>query len=272
MMLRMIMTKKQISQRQSFQPIEYTNININKRDFIYATSVGGEKTAPVAKINPAGSNILNSQIKYGDDKNSSKHYFTGIVEDKDEFFYVADNQTGLIFQYDQKSDLIAAFGGIGDRLGLFQNPIDIDIAGDRLLVLDSEKENLTIFIPTEYQKQISEALNYYKLGKYSQSIVPWQKVLQLNTNFATAYVGIGNALYMKGEFRQAMNYFELGNEKELYSRAKQANRTQVLIKNFTSLMISVILLIILLSLLSKNRIKVKTWIRKKLNTKNNFGG
>jgi tetratricopeptide (TPR) repeat protein len=194
------------------------------------------------------------------------------VEDKDEFFYVADNQTVLIFQYDQKSDLIAAFGGIGDRLGLFQNPIDIDIAGDRLLVLDSEKENLTIFIPTEYQKQISEALNYYKLGKYSQSIVPWQKVLQLNTNFATAYVGIGNALYMKGEFRQAMNYFELGNEKELYSRAKQANRTQVLIKNFTSLMISVILLIILLSLLSKNRIKVKTWIRKKLNTKNNFGG
>ena len=64
----------------------------------------------------------------------------------------------------------------------------------------------------------------------------WREVIRMNTNYELAYLGIGKALNRRGEYKEAMKYFELAHNATYYSKAFNSYRDAVLNENFNLLM------------------------------------
>ena len=60
----------------------------------------------------------------------------------------------------------------------------------------------------------------------------FQQVLRLCSNMETAYVGIGKNLLMQEQYKQAMDYFKLGNNREFFSKAYKGYRSEVMRDHF----------------------------------------
>ena len=58
----------------------------------------------------------------------------------------------------------------------------------------------------------------------------------MNTNYELAYLGIGKALNRRGEYKEAMKYFELAHNATYYSKAFSSHRDQVLNEHFDLIM------------------------------------
>jgi len=57
-------------------------------------------------------------------------------------------------------------------------------------------------------------------------------VLQDNANYDMAYTGLGKAAYRNGEYEEAMELFQLGNNVDWYSRSYKEYRKTVVAKWF----------------------------------------
>ena len=126
---------------------------------------------------------------------------------------------GRIFTYDTDGNLLYLFGGIGNRLGNFRDPVALDVIDNNFVVLDFNMSQITVFEPTEYGRLVREAVELHLTGKYDESAAKWEQVLKFNANCELAYIGMGKALLRKDDFRQAMKYFRLGNKRDYYSKA-----------------------------------------------------
>src|SRR5699024_11175196 len=123
------------------------------------------------------------------------------------------------------------FGGAGNQLGLFTYPVAVESLDQRVYVLDMRKNNITVFKRTTFGEYVHTAVDLFQKGRYDEAIEPWEEVLRRDGNYWFAYIGIGNALMNKGEFKEAMEYFKF-NHRRGYSRAFKEYRAQVLKDNF----------------------------------------
>lgn len=103
------------------------------------------------------------------------------------------------------------FGGIGTQLGTFATPSAIEVNGTDVLVADQGNPRITVFRRTEYAQMISEADEAYNTGDYDRSVELWNKVIEYNSNFELAYAQIGKVCLRREQYKEAMEYFELGN-------------------------------------------------------------
>lgn len=242
-----IATREQRERMQLFIPTEFSNIHVDRKGFIYATvaSVGSGATGQVATgskqmvrlLNPAGSDVLvqtSSLPPTGDHAIISSvsgvpegpSVFTDVVAREYGTFSVLDARRGRVFTYDQNSNLLYVFGGLGDVRGMFRSPVALDVIGDYIVVLDSANGDLTVFEPTTYAKVIHAAIALNEHGMYSESAKAWMEVLRQNANLELAYSGIGRAHLLQDQFADALRYFRLGNDRKGFSRALRLCREQ----------------------------------------------
>ena len=66
----------------------------------------------------------------------------------------------------------------------------------------------------------------------------------MNANYDHAYVSIGKNLLMQDEYKEAMYYFKLGNDKTYYSTAFMGYRNIILQKYFFVLAIVIVAFIV----------------------------
>lgn len=83
---------------------------------------------------------------------------------------------GRLFLYDADCNLVAIWGGSGQRRGTFKALAAVERQGDSFLALDSEKASLTVFEPTAYMRRVLDALTFYSAGKYIESVERWQEI------------------------------------------------------------------------------------------------
>lgn len=84
---------------------------------------------------------------------------------------------------------------MGEQTGTFRRPVSVESLGDRVLVLDSEKGNVTVFRPTTLGGTIRQAVSLYNRGLYRTVERVWlQGQTGCPTNYVLAYTGLGNAL------------------------------------------------------------------------------
>ena len=240
---KMFMTKGQRESMQNFVPIEYNNAFLDHEDFIYATAASSESnTNLITKLNPLGINIF--QTKSSDTspwyKNSN---FSDITVDENDLITVVDTIRCMVYQCDENGVLMFAFGGRGSQLGLFQTPSAIEQVGDRLLVLDSTKNNITEFSLTSFGETVQAAIRLYNEGRYQEDIEPWQEVIKRNANYLLAYTGLGKAYYQLEEYEEAMAYFRLANDKQGYSDAYKEYSLEVMRANFGWIIGGIVLLL-----------------------------
>jgi hypothetical protein len=159
----------------------------------------------------------------------------GIALDDDNYIYALDSAYGRIFLYDKDYRLLSAFGaglGRGEQIGTFALPCAIETNGNDVLVCDSSNNNVTVFKITDYGKLVKTARKMTIDGDYEESKALWQEVLSLDKNSQLAYNGLAKALYVEGEYKQAMEYAKLGIDKETYGQAFKWVRRDYIKDNF----------------------------------------
>ncbi len=253
----LIATEEQRERRTKQTPIGFSNFDIDDDGFIYTVTDSQEvETDLVKKLNPRGDNILDSlgidDMTFGDipptyySIYSKKSSLTDIDLGPNGELNILDFQHGRVFQYDKECWLLFIMGGSGDQLGLFLSASAIESYDNHLYVLDSRKNNITIFTRTVFGEIVTEATNLYNDGLYEESLEPWQNVLKYDGNYRRAYIGIGNALYNKYQYEEAMKYFRISISRSRYNRAYEGYRDQWLKANYMKIIIVIVILIVLI--------------------------
>ncbi|MGN0608173.1 MAG: hypothetical protein ACI4J6_03155 [Oscillospiraceae bacterium] len=259
----LISTEEQRLRSTKSTPIGFSNFDIDDMGFIYTVTESTETTTDlVKKLNPEGNNILDSlgvdnEFQFGDKsptyysiyaKNSS---LVDIDIGPNGELNILDFQHGRIFQYDKECWLLFIMGGTGEQLGTFRSATAIESYDNKLYVLDSRKNALTVFTRTVFGEIVTEASNLYNDGKYEESLEPWQNVLKYDGNYRRAYIGIGNALFNRGDYEEAMEYFKISISRNRYNRAYEGYRDEWLKAHFTAIIVVLIVVIVLLIVLGK---------------------
>ncbi|WP_152392384.1 YIP1 family protein [Paenibacillus guangzhouensis] len=245
-------TKEQSSQMQLFLPVEFSNLDLDDRGFIYAVSSEANAPEPIKRINPGGEDILRREgyfdpvgdvsaiqvdaAKQTTIQNAGSSVFVDVIYDESGMYSALDSKRNRIFTYNNDGNMLYQFGGTGTSVDHFQKPTAMDMLGDRMIVLDGGTNRLVIFRPTRYGSLIREGVKLHYNGKDDQAAKSWEEVLKLNANFDIAYIGIGKALLKKGDNKQAMEYFKNGNNRKYYSQALKRYRTEYMWNNFGTMM------------------------------------
>lgn len=247
------MTKEQKDAMANYVPTEILNMDMSKDNFLYTVTPGRiisgksykETADSIRCLNPKGTDILESSMppKVLSSFESDSRYlnYVDIVYGSDGFISVIDNRRGRVCQFDENMRLVTAFGGIGSYTGTFLSPCAIEEVNGQLAVLDSQKCNITFFSLTSTGKKVHEALGLYNNGDYSASLEPWKEVIEENPEFQLAYIGIGNALFNEGRYKEAMNYYELGKYSEGYSNAFHEYRVEAMRNSYVVLLVVIAL-------------------------------
>lgn len=238
-----LLTKQQRSYIANYVPVDYSSFDIDAEGFIYTTTSKSNSTLDeIRKLNTVGKNILRTDMQYdtlnrgdyGDrDKLTyrQKYYDSKLIDvaaSDTGTFAALDQQRGRVFVYDQDSNLLFAFGGTGEQTGLFRKPAAVDYRGDDILVLDSEKNALTLFTPTLFGGKVLEATAHNAAGRYDLALGPWREVLRYDAGYESAYRGIGKAYVAMDRYEEALPYLQRGGDRENYSKAFKVVRSAFL--------------------------------------------
>lgn len=271
----LISTEEQRARSTKSTPIGFSNFDIDDMGFIYTVTESTETTTDlVKKLNPRGDNIIDSlgvseDFFFGD---ISPTYYsiyakqsslTDIDIGPNGELNILDFQHGRIFQYDKECWLLFIMGGTGEQLGTFRSATAIESYDNHLYVLDSRKNSVTVFTRTVFGEIVTEASNLYNDGKYEESLEPWQNVLKYDGNYRRAYIGIGNALFNRFEYKEAMKYFKISISRAKYNRAFEGYRDEWLKQYITPVLIVLVVVIVALVVISKLRKKGKLRFNRK---------
>lgn len=246
--MRRFASEEQRSKMQNFIPVEFTNFDIDEEGFIYTVTAYSEDPSNdemVKKLNPLGNNIYSGEwLTWGDMPEGDTFHttYTDIAVDEDGFTYALDAYSGRIFWYDNVGCQQAIFGGSGAYLGAFSTPVAIDILDGNVLVLDSVKNNITVFEPTYFGGLVKEAFKLYNSGFYGESRELFEEMTRMDSNYDWAYAGLGRAYYEQGEWEKAKECFEYSDTAtEQYSEVKGELRNRNLKEHFTGIFFGIIL-------------------------------
>lgn len=232
---------------------EFNNITINDEGFIYVTtsSISDSKVksfiksdgssgkySPVKMLNAAGEEIMRrngfwppageidtSSYSTAQDA-SGVSRITDVAVGPEQTWSIIDSKRCKIFTYDFDGNLLFAFGDKGQQLGSLQSVTGLVYQGDKLLVLDSQAKSFTVYQRTEYGDILIAALSDQNNRKYDKAVENWTEILKRNSNFDTAYIGIGQALYRNGEYEEAIEYYKAAYDTSNYSDAYKEIRKE----------------------------------------------
>ncbi len=243
---RKFQTKEQRETTTQFISTEFNNITIDDDGFIYVTTSSIEEAdqqaaitskdpgnAPVKKLNTAGTDILkrngffapggevtvNSAMSAGGTDIGGASKIIDVALGPQGTWSIIDEKRQKIFTYDEEGRLLFVFGDRGMQTGNLSSIQAIAYQGSNILVLDKTANNVTVYKRTEYGDLLLGAIQHNRERQYDLSKEDWTNILQRNSNFDEAYIGIGKALYRSGEYQEAMEYFKSAYDTENYSMA-----------------------------------------------------
>ena len=287
-MWRRFQTEDQRAQTASFISTEFNNIAINDDGFIYVTtaSLSAQKqqaainaketsgdNAPVKMLNASGKEIMRRNgfwppsgeidvSSLSTDTITGPSKVTDVAVGPEQTWTIVDNKRSKTFTYDFDGNLLFAFGNEGTMLGNVSNIQSICYQGDVLMILSSLTNEITTFKRTEYGDALIQALKYQNERQYDDAIDSWIEILKRNSNFDTAYVGIGQSLFRQGEYEEAIEYYKSAYDTKNYSNAYKEMRKEWISKYLFVMLGILIVLIVLWSKFMKyvSRVNYETSI------------
>ncbi len=238
-------TDEQRESSSEYVSTEFNNITIDDDGFVYVTtnsidedtqqsamnsrSTSGDY-APVKKLNSAGTDVMSrtgfwppsGEVKVSTSSTSDISGASSIVDvavGPEETWSIIDQKRSKVYTYDKWGNLLFIFGDTGDQLGNISTIAAVVYNGDDILLLDSSRDSFTVYRRTEYGDLLIEALQHQNERLYDLQVEDWMLILQRNSNFDQAYIGIGDALYRDGEYEESMEYYSLAYDTEGYSDA-----------------------------------------------------
>ncbi len=231
----------------------FNNMTITPNGFIYVTTdqisdsaiesaiTSHAKTGtymPVKLLNPAGEEIMRrngfwppvGEVDFSKDKTddiTGVSKITDVAVGPEDTWSIIDEKRQKIYTYDFNGNLLFAFGDKGLMLGSITSIEAICYQGDVLLALDKGNEgSIVVYERTKYGDMLISAIAAENDLDYNYAIECWESVLQRNSNFDAAYVGIGNALYRSGKYEDALKNYEIAYDTENWSNAYKEVRKE----------------------------------------------
>ena len=263
-------TKEQRESMEQYVSTEYNNIDIDEDGFIYVTTNAIDpieqqdaitskvsKNAPVKKLNTAGTDILKRNGFFGPggevkvlneaaSGTNSKGGASSIVDvalGPEGTWSIIDDKRQKIYTYDEEGILLFIFGDSGMQTGNLTAIKAIEYRGTDILVLDKTACNVTVYRRTEYGDLLISALKHNRDRQYDVAKDDWQSIVQRNSNYDQAYIGIGKALFRSGDYEGAMSYYQLAHDTDNYSEAFSMWR-QDWVKKYALVVVAVIAVVI----------------------------
>lgn len=260
---RNISTDSQLSKQNSIINTSFTSLTVDDKGFIYTTSYATTNSsgmvtndnAMIKKINTAGKDVMRRngyQPPKGDvvyipsgtkiaERGASK--LTGITVNDYGMYTVVDSKMGKLFTYDNEGKLLYISGEAlyiqqekGKQINVLSAPVAVRYLDDNILVLDKNNSAIIVFEPTDIGKLINEAARYEFLGDSVNASLTWEKVIKLNANYEYGYIGIGKKYMNEKDYKTAMEYFEKGADRDMYSKAYKLYRDGKIRKFFAPAM------------------------------------
>lgn len=213
-------------------PYDFSDICVDSDDFIYTCTGINEdgNVGQVRMLSPGGTNILSGSdsFNFGESDTvtrlgeTSRQNFCSIKTDSNGLIYALDKTFGLIYIYDNESNLLAAFGGgrgLGTQTGVFSAACSLALSENHLLVADSKRNSITVFRQTEFGKLLCEAQHMTLEANWTAAAPMWEQVLKYDSFNQLALRGLAKSAYSTGNYTTAMTYAKEGNDSEIYSQA-----------------------------------------------------
>lgn len=244
------MSDEQIAARRKFTASKINGIDVDSNGFIVVTSSDPGLTvsgSAVRCLNFKGSEISlgNEEDTFGDKliTQDSANAFCDIAVTDDNFYALLDKKYGRVFVYSEKGILVGVFGGLGDETGLFGKPISLEKMDDKILVLDSDDNAITVFSVTGYGKIKKELIGVIDGGNYKETERLTDELLKFNTNCQYAHYAKGFIAQQKKDYKTSMTYYKLANDRNSYAQVFKLYRSQLLKNHFpVALLVSVLLI------------------------------
>ncbi len=281
---RRFQTEEQREHSETYVSTEFNNIALFG-DFIYVTTssidekevesaINGKSKsgdyAPVKMLNAAGSEIMrrngfyppSGEIDIMQMKKSDKIFGVSTIVDvaagPQKTWSIIDKKRSKVFTYDYDGNLLFAFGDNGIQLGNIREGALTAVVyqGSNMLLLDSQTKSFTVYERTDYGDILIHALQNQNERRYDKAIDDWMEILKRNSNFDTAYIGIGDALYRSNNLEESLEYYKSAYDTENYSVAYKELRKEWLSKFIILIPIVVVALCILWSKFMKYAKKV----------------
>ncbi len=223
-LIRTFGTQEQIRKSEKQEPTAYNNFMITADGSIYGVLSDGT-SGQIRRLNTTGANTYPEKafgfsIWTEDAFEPVTASFMDVAVDKQGMVTVVDQNTGLVYQYDQTGELLTTFGGKGNRAGKFSVPTSIAVDSEgNLYVLDFSANNITVFEPTEFIDLIHTAIILQTDGKYEDAKAYWEQVLDIDANYMVAHKGIAKILFKEEKYEEAMKEYKMGEAKDGYSLA-----------------------------------------------------
>ena len=268
---RRFQTEKQRKLSAQLISTEYNNITITEEGFVYVTTssitessvrsaIRGKsksgKYLPVKLLNPAGEEIMRrngfwppaGEIDFSTDSRdeySGVSRVTDVAVGPEKTWSIIDQMRNKIYTYDFNGNLLFAFGDKGSMLGSISNIEAVAYQGNTMLVLNKGTPcSVIIYDRTGYGDMLIAAIAAENSLDYNYAIECWEAVLQRNSNFDAAYVGIGNALYRSGEYEKSLEYYETAYDTANWSESYKEVRKDWMSKWFLLVFVLIIAIII----------------------------
>lgn len=243
---RLIFTDNQKGQLFKVTPPSPTSIAIDEQGLVH-TVTSAVKSEGVKKLNITGVNILSSDMR-------ASEKLVDMDVDKDGNIYALDSD-GLIYVYDSFGNILFIFGGKDgqyERMGMFKNPVAIDVSDKgKLYVVDKERRVVNSYNTTEFADKVLEGVNLYKQGLYVESQGIWKEILKMNSSFILSYKALANSYFKQDKYSEALEGFELAEDKKGYSDAYWQIRNFWFQENATKILLGIFILLIIKFVLGK---------------------
>ena len=259
-------TKKMKNESLQMIPTEFTNLYCNSEGMVYAitetvsdASIKGAATgrnakdAPVRLLNPLGNNILKNNGYFpliGDidfnlsGKDSGASRFIDVAIGENGICSLLDRKRGKVFTYSADGDLLYIFGGLGAGIGNFEQPVSIVYLGNKLAILDQASKEITLFKTTAFTEQVLGAYAAHEAGDFEKEEACWRELNEKFSGYGPAILGIGKALYNRGEYKASLEYFKLTNNKSYYSKAYKNLQAKFAEKYLVGVLIGAVLAVV----------------------------
>ena len=244
-------------------PYQFTDLYIDKQDFVY--TVTGRTTKSVEKgqikrLSPGGLNILNSAdttfgLRSSIPMRNDTRYpdIAGLAVSSDNYIFSFDVNSGFISVFNDDCKMLNSFGGGATALssnlsgfqdGTFQNITSIDIMDNKdIVILDDTKKCITVYKINDYGKLVIEADTLTRNGDYEKAHPLWNEILTKDRNSQVAYSGIAKTFYAAGDYKQAMEYAKIGYDYNTYSLSYDFVRRDI-IERYVYVFAAIILVIV----------------------------
>lgn len=250
---RKIMSDTARAQQERIIPTEYNNIAIRDKLIYVTTSSLDSKAqqnaiktkskkgdyAPVKLLNNSGDEVMkrngfyppSGEVDVGtsktDGSKTGPSKVTDVAVGPEKTWSIIDENRSKVFTYDFNGNLLFAFGDEGTQLGNMSKIAAVVYKSDgTMLLLDKSQKSFTVYQRTEYGDILINALKNQNERQFDRAIEDWTEILKRNSNFDTAYIGIGQAYSRNGNYKEALKYYEAAYDNENWSDAYKEIRKE----------------------------------------------